>query len=278
MQTLKKSITRGRPSSRNPLASLCGAYAKSLVSLVLAATAALSACGSGNSNSSSQTLTTLAGNWQFTMAAPADGSFSGGIQGGFLSQASNSVTGAVAYSVALPTNPNPIVCNSGSAAITGTLSGQTVTLTAAAGTQTFTLVGTLSLDGSTMVGTYSSTAGTAVDGTVCGTVQSDLQWNATLVPTLTGPLQGIFHSAGGPAGLNEQEFLVLGTLTQGPNSGADNATVTGNVSFVNPITNVNAYPCFAFANVTGQISGNAITLQLTEPDGTVVGQIGPTQG
>src|ERR1700727_670901 len=170
MQTPKNSITPRRASSLNPLASLCGAYAKSLLPLVLAITAALSACGSGNSSSSSQTLTTLVGNWQFTMAAPADGSFSGGIQGGFLSQASNSVTGAVAYSVALPTNPNPTVCNTGSAAITGTLAGQTVTLTVAAGTQTFTLTGTLSLDGSTMVGTYSSTAGTAVDGTACGTV------------------------------------------------------------------------------------------------------------
>ena len=225
MPTPKKSVTLC-PPSRNLVGLLYGTYARSVLPLVLAITV-LSACGGSNSNSSLQTSTTLSGNWQFTMASPADGSFSGGIQGGFLSQASNSVTGAVAYSVALPTNPNPTVCNSGSAVLTGTLSGQTVTLTAAAGTQTFTLTGTLSLDGSTVVGTYSSTAGTAADGTACGTAQANLQWNATLVPTLTGPIQGTFHSAGGPAGLNEQEFLVLGTLTQGPNAGADNATVTG---------------------------------------------------
>ncbi len=164
------------------------------------------------------------------MANPPDGSFLGGLQGGFLLQNSGSVTGAAVYSVSLPLLAFP--CNSGSAPITGTISGQTVTLTAVAGTQTFTLTGMLSSDGSTMVGTYKSTAGTAADGAPCGTVQTGLQWSAISVPPITGPIQGSFHSTGGSAGLSNQDFAVTGSLLQGENIGASNATVTGTLTFL----------------------------------------------
>ena len=126
-------------------------------------TIALSACG-GGSSSDSQQSTTLSGNWKFTVSAPSDNSFSGGLQGGFLLQNNGSVSGAAVYSVsapALPAAQNP--CNSGSAPITGTISNLNVTLTAVAGSQTFTFTGALSSDGSTMNGTYASTAGTAAD-------------------------------------------------------------------------------------------------------------------
>jgi hypothetical protein len=212
------------------------------------------------------------------MAPPADGSFQGGLQGGFLLQPNSAATGAAAFSISLPTSPNPTVCNSGSAAITGTLTGQNVALTAVAGSQTFSLTGTLSFDGTTMVGTYDSTAGTAADGTPCGTAQSGLQWNAIAVPPLMGSIQGTFHSAGGPAGLNQQDFQVSGAISQGANTGADTATVTGNLSFINVVTNLSDYPCFAGANIQGQIRGNSVFLQLTGGDGSVIGQIGPSQG
>src|SRR5208282_1669213 len=119
-----------------------------------------------------QNNVTLAGNWQFTMASPSDGSFFGGLQGGFLQQSSGSLKGIAAYAVSL--SQLLIPCSSGSAAITGGISGQNVTLTASAGNQTFMFAGTLSFDGSTMIGTYSSTAGTASDGAPCGTAQSGL--------------------------------------------------------------------------------------------------------
>ncbi len=248
---------------------------KSLLSALLAGMMALSACGSVVSDTGAQSPPlTLSGNWQFTMAAPADGSFSGGLQGGFLLQNGTAVTGAAAYSVALPADPNP--CNSGSAAITGTLTGQSVALTAVAGTQTFTFAGTLSSDGSTMAGTYTSAAGTAASGRGCGTAQTGLQWNAILVPPLTGPIQGNFHSTGGTAGLNEQDFLVSGALSQAANTGADSATVTGNLSFLNTLTNLSDYPCLTLASVTGQISGNTVVLQIVATDGSNVGQIGPS--
>lgn len=251
---------------------------KGLCFLVLVGTMMFSACGGGYSSSVSQIPLTLSGNWQFTLAPPADGSFSGGLQGGFLLQKSTAVTGAAAYSIALPASPTPTVCNSGSAAITGTLTGQEVALVAVAGTQTFTFTGTLSLNGSTMGGTYTSTAGTAANGTGCGTAQTGLQWNAIPVPTLTGSVQGTFHSAGGAAGLNEQDFLLSGALTQAANTGADNAAVTGNLNFLNATTNLSDYPCFGLVSVKGQISGNTVILQILGTDGSTLGQIGGPTG
>ena len=162
--------TPGRMHSKLRLPRSSGARTKSLLLLLLAGAMTLSSCG-GNGNASksnSQIPANLSGNWQFTMAPPADGSFAGGLQGGFLLQPSSSVTGAVAYSVSLPPIQNSMVCNSGSAAITGTLTGSNVVLTAVAASQTFSFTGTLSFDGSTIVGTYDSTAGTAADGSQRG--------------------------------------------------------------------------------------------------------------
>lgn len=248
---------------------------KSLWVLSVAAAMMLSACGSGASGGSEDSVS-LSGNWQFTVANPPDGSFLGGLQGGFLLQKNGSVTGGAVYSVSLPRLTFP--CNSGSAPITGTVTGQNVTLTAVAGTQTFTFAGMLSSDGSTMVGTYTSTAGTAADGTPCGTAQTGLQWSAILVPPITGSIQGSFHSTGGSAGLGNQDFAVTGSLTQEENIGASNATVTGTLSFLNPATNLSDYPCFTLAAVNGQISGNSVILQIIGTDGSTVGQIGEPAG
>jgi len=248
---------------------------KSLWLLLLAGTMMLAACGGGTSRNS-QSSVSLSGNWQFTVANPPDGSFLGGLQGGFLLQNNGSVTGAAVYAVSLPRLLIP--CNSGSAPITGTASGQNVKLTAVAGTQTFAFTGMLSSDGSTMAGTYTSTAGTAADGAACGTPQTGLQWSAILVPPITGPVQGSFHSTGGSAGLSNQDFLVSGALTQGPNIGASNATVTGTLSFLNQATDLSDYPCFASASVNGQISGNSVILQIIGIDGSTVGQIGEPTG
>src|ERR1700747_1045137 len=41
----------------------------------------------------------LSGNWQFTVANPRDQSFVGGLQGGFLVQNNNSLTGNIAFSI-----------------------------------------------------------------------------------------------------------------------------------------------------------------------------------
>jgi hypothetical protein len=252
-----------------------GAWTKALCFGLLGAVMVLSGCGGGSSQM--QTLPPLtSGNWQFNQANPPDQSFQGGLQGGFLSEKNGSLTGTVAYFVSLPsqTGGPATVCSTGSAPITGTISGQNVSLTAVAGTQTFTFTGTLSPDGLTLTGTYDSTAGTTVGGAACGTAQTGLQWNAISVQPLSGTIQGSFHSTGGTAGLSDQNFPVSMTLVQGGNGGTSNASVTGNVSFIDPTTLVSNYPCFATAAVSGQISGTSVVLQMVGSDGSSLGQIG----
>ncbi|MGA9508037.1 MAG: choice-of-anchor D domain-containing protein [Candidatus Sulfotelmatobacter sp.] len=252
--------------------------------LLIAATLTLSACSGSHSSSGSPNGAPLSGNWQFTVASPTDQSFLGGLQGGFLLQNNGAVTGAAVYSILSPpaqTGGNATVCNSGSAPITGTLSGQNVTLTAVAGAQTFTFTGMLSSDVSTMTGTYASTAPAAsstASGTPCGTAQTGLQWSAISVPPLSGVIQGSFHSTGGAAGLENQDFAFSGSLMQGQNIGASNATITGTLNFVNQTTNLTDYPCFGIAQVNGQISGNTVILQIIGTNGSTFGQIGGTTG
>lgn len=258
-----------------------GTRMKGLPLLLLLGTMMLLACGGGSSNGGSQVPLTLSGNWQFTMSPQVDQNnkvlFLGGLQGGFLLQNNGSATGSAEYAVSFPGLLVP--CNAGSAAVTGTISGQHVKLTAVAGTQTFTLTGVLSLYGSTMAGTYTSTAGTAPDGSACGSAEpppgqniSGLQWSAALVPPITGTiLNGSLLSMGGAAGLSTEYFPVLGQLTQGQNTGASSAPVTGTL-------NVTDYPCFDAASVYGQISGNSVTLQIVGTDESILGLIGPPTG
>jgi hypothetical protein len=252
---------------------------RALLLVVLVSVVGLSGCGgSSSSGNGSQIPLSLAGNWQFTMGEqlnsdPTKPSFSGGLQGGFLLQNNGAVSGQANFLIMtqppLGSGGQPTPCNSGTDVITGTISGQTVNLTAKSSAgQTFTLTGTLDFSGTTMSGTYTST-----DGAGCGIVATQ-SWTATYVPPLTGSIQGLFHSMGGSAGLNEQDFLVSGNLLQAANSGASSATVTGNLRFVDPTTANSDYPCLALASVTGTISGNSVYLQLTATGGATVGQIG----
>src|SRR5215467_567619 len=134
-------------------------FGRPLFALLLSGISLLSACG-GGSGSVNPTGAPLSGNWQFTFTP--NQSFLGGLQGGFLLQNKSSVNGAAVYAISLPATNT--LCNSGSAPITGTISGQNVNLTATAAGQTFTLTGTLSSDGTTITGTYNSTDGPTVGG------------------------------------------------------------------------------------------------------------------
>ena len=258
---------------------------RGLVSLLLlfAGGATLVGCGGGASSTGIlQAPSSLSGNWQFNMATqlnpdPTKPSFTGGLQGGFLLETDGSIKGAALYTIMtqppLGSGGIPTECNSGTDQITGTISGNNVTLTAAsAGAPTYTFTGTLSFDGSTMTGSYTST-----DGAGCG-IAATQAWSATLVPPLTGPIQGTFQSTGGSAGLNGQYFVVAGALSQGNNFGTGSTTVTGNINFVNPVTNVSDYSCIAGATVNGLISGNSVSLQIIGADGSTIGQIGTPEG
>ncbi len=284
-----RRLTNSRTLNREPGEGLLlrrwylnGEMVPLFAAIVMIMVALFGCSGGGGASGGQQQSGTLAGNWQFTMASQTDGvpgdpTFSGGIQGGFLLQSNGSVTGQTAYSI---TSSNSVTgaCNSGSAPVTVTLSGDNVTITEVAGTQTFTLTGTVSSDGKTMMGTYNSTTGTAADGSVCGYAETGLSWTAVSVPPLAGPIAGSFHSGGigDNSGLLNQDFPVTGSLAQGPNVGASNATVTGTLSFIDPTTGLSDYPCISAGTVSvnGQISGNTVILQLIDVNGSNDGQIG----
>ena len=280
MQRLTKNRASYRTNRTDLSSQVRRGYVEILCVVFLVSTMMLCGCGGGSAGSSPQNPT-VSGNWQFYMDNPVDTSgatpFVGGLQGGFVLQSNGSLSGAVVYSVALPPDanaPNGTPCNSGSAAITGTIDGHTVTLTAVAGTQTFTLTGTLRDDGSAIDnGTYTSTAGTAADGiTPCGIATTQTNWHAVSVPPLTGSVSGSFHSTGSM--LANQDFPFTGSLTQAANIGTSNATVTGNLTFIDPTTLLSDYPCLDTASVNGQISGNTVILQLIAINGLNAGQIG----
>src|ERR1700690_3456895 len=255
----------------------------SLLTAALIIMMALSACGGGGGGSSDPPPgATLTGNWQFTMApqtdgVPGDPTFTGGLEGGFLLQSNGSVTGQTVYSITSSTSLTG-ACNGGSAPVTVTLNGQNVSIGEVAGTQKFTLTGAVSADGSTMMGTYNSTAGTGADGSVCGYAETGLSWTAISVPPLNGSIAGSFHSGGigDNSGLLNQDFPVTGSLAQGPNIGGSNATITGTLNFLDPLTGLSDYPCIpaGTVSVNGQISGNTVILELIDINGSNDGQIG----
>src|SRR5262249_37081581 len=83
-------------------------------------------CASTSPNSQSgDPPSPLAGNWKFAMAAPSDGSFLGGLQGGFLSRNGKNVNGSSVYAMWVESSQ---FCSSGSAPITGMIEGQNVKL------------------------------------------------------------------------------------------------------------------------------------------------------
>jgi hypothetical protein len=280
MPRLRQKFSQGRTNRDRRTWDFRNDGLKCMLMVLLAGTMTLSGCGHSDPSSTQTPIPlSLAGNWQFTMAEqlnsdPTKPSFTGGLQGGFLLDNNGAIGGQANFLIMtqppVGTGGQPTPCNSGVDQITGTITGQAVSLTAQSTSgQTFTLTGTLSFDNSTMTGSYSST-----DGAGCGIAIASQTWSATLVPELSGSVQGYFHSMGGTAGLNEQEFVMSGSLLQDANTGASSSVVTGNLSFIDPTTTNPDYPCFGLASVNGQISGNTVSLQVVAPDGTIIGQIG----
>ncbi len=80
MQKLKKYLTLYRTNHEMLSLLFPRAYVNSLWVLLLAGTMMLSGCGGGGGLQNNQALS---GNWQFTVASPADQSFLGGCGAGF---------------------------------------------------------------------------------------------------------------------------------------------------------------------------------------------------
>ena len=207
-------------------------------------------CGGGKAPSTSSTSSAISGNWQIALTrhnSTEQWTFSG-----FLLQSGTTVNGSFILGAG---------CQ-GVGPVTGTFDGQNLQLTVGSFGQDFTLTATLpsgSTTETTMSGQFSTLQGGCVDFTSSGT------WTATRIPPLSGSFQGSFVAAG-TGGLTVN---VIGTLTQSPNIGASNATISGTMSAVGA-------PAFCSyignTTVTGLISGTSAILNFYGPDGSLIGQ------
>jgi len=209
--------------------------------------AALS-CGTSPAPSTSSLIS---GNWQLTLTR--HNSTQQWIFSGFLVQSGSNVTGS-------------FVLNSGCQGVgpvSGTLSGQNLQFTVGTFGQDFSLTATLPSGGSSqtsMSGQFSTLQGGCVGFESSGT------WTAVRIPPLSGPFQGSFVALG----QNAMTVNVNGSLAQGPNVGASNASLTGTL-------NATGSPSFCSyignATVTGLITGTSVTLNIYGPDGSLIGQV-----
>jgi hypothetical protein len=233
---------------------------------------ALASCGGGSTSSSSSSIGPnasqgpLAGNWQIilTQEVPAQNPIVQLPVSGFLLESNTSITG----SVALPGNGITASC-AGVGTVTGTLSGQNVSISVDESGSTLNLTGDASSDSMSMAGTYQSLAGGCTKTPTSGT------WAAFQVPPLKGKFSGTLAGStymGALTGQNPVAAIqVAGTMTQSPNIGASNAPLTGAITAV-------GYPCFATASVSGTISGQRVYLSVFGFDGSLIGNLGIDPG
>jgi hypothetical protein len=141
----------------------------------------------------------------------------------------------------------------GVGSVTGTLSAQNLQLDVNEFGQDLSLTGTLPSAGTVLGGQFSTLTGGCSDAST-GT------WTAVLVKTLTGTFHGTLVSVQANPTVN-----VTGTLTQGANVGASNATLSGSI-----VTNGTPPFCsyLTSATISGVISGTALSLSFFGPDGS----------
>jgi len=181
-----------------------------------------------------------------------------------LQQKDQNVTGSVSFLIPNPQNPAAPAC-AGNAPVNGKMDGTSVSLSINQSGQTLMLTGTPSSDNSSIIGTYTSPDGT------CEASESGV-FTATLIKPVNGDFQGVFHSTSSNSySLQFKDFGVGGNLTQSPNSGASNATVTGTIVAV-------AYQCFASASLNGTISGSNLRLSIIGSSGVQIGEMGAAIG
>jgi hypothetical protein len=223
----------------------------------------LTACGGGKSSSSS-TGSALPGNWQFNLVQEYPRPQTPLSVSGFLTESGGNLTG----SVQVPPVASHANCG-GVSTVTGTLSGQSVTLAVNEGGTTLNLSGTMSADGQSMTGSYQGPGGSCFTAPTTGT------WSAFLIPPLDGSFTGT---------LTSQDYMTLltgvspaapitvsGSFNQSGNAGASNATLTGTITAV-------GYPCFSTATMTGTISGQNVYLDIFDYKGNQIGTLGQSSG
>lgn len=212
--------------------------------IVLCLLVASIACGS--SRPSQVSGGALSGNWEITLnrhATTVPQTFSG-----FLVQSGETLSGSVILGAG---------CQ-GVGPVTGTLTSQNLSLTINEFGQDVSLVGTLPVNSGSMSGNFSTLPGGCTAFPNTGT------WTAQLIPPLAGAFHGTLEST------TNGTVQVSGTLAQGPNTGASNATLSGTITALDP-QNFCAY--LTTATITGLISGTSVTLNLFGPDGLQTTQI-----
>lgn len=206
----------------------------------------LSGCGGGNSgngagsSTTSSSATWMTGNWQITLQKSTGKPKT---ESGFLAESDGAITGSLLLSGG--------TC-SGVGNVTGTTTGNSVSMSVNNAGQTLSLQGTLGQDQASMTGTYTLLAGG------CGASENGI-WVANLVQPLGGDFQGTFTAGNGTS------TLVSGSLSQAATAQVASASITGNITAADSA-------CLASANISGVVSGTAVVLNLLDDTGAQLGQ------
>lgn len=223
------------------------------IAFCLAIAMLITACGSSSKSNSSSSSSGISGNWQMSLQ-PSNANWKPSSQSGFLMDNNGTLTGGMAFQdTACPGVGN----------VSGSVNGSNLTFTVNPAGVDIEYTGSLT-QSNTMAGSYT------ILSTGCSGTYSAPQtgtWTANQVSTLNVTLQGTFISShkNAPA-----TYTITGKLTQGSNTGASSASVSGTIS-------TTGYCFFTTANVAGTISGTSVVLNLVASDGvTQLGQVAGT--
>jgi hypothetical protein len=206
----------------------------------------LTACGGGsNNNNTDPPSASIAGNWQMSLQ-PESVTTSTRAQSGFILQNGNTLTGQLFL-----LNPP---C-SGTSNVSGSIAGSSVSLALNPTGISVSLSGTVGSSPNSMSGNYSILS---MGCTGNNASPANGTWTANLVTPVSGNFQGTFTHSSTP-------YSATGTITQGPNTGSLNATLTGTLS-------ITGY-CFTSANIAGGVSGTSAVMNLLDSNGNQIGAI-----
>ncbi len=239
-----------------------GRFLKALGFAALAFPLLISAsCGGGSSPSPGSGP--LSGNWQVNLLQVYPAPEKNLSVSGFLIESSTALAGSVQGPTII--NQGGILNCGGTGLVSGSVSGQNVTFSVNPGGTVFNFTGVISSDNMSMSGSY------VAQGGACFTTPTSGTFTASLIPPLNGSFTGTFSNSQYMGAYTGQSIpppiVVSGTLTQTPNVGANNASVTGTIT-------TTGYPCFATAVLTGTISGDTVLLNVFGYNGDLIGSIG----
>jgi len=186
------------------------------------------------------------------------------VYSGFLVQSGNNITGSLLFNLSAVGSG---ACE-GVGTVNGTTDQQNVSLTINEQGEEISLSGASPASGSSpaLVGQFSSLAGG------CTNYANTGDWTATNIASVGGSFHGTFTSTDVPS---NGTFNVTGTMSQGPNTGGDTATLSGNiVASGTP----NFCPYLSSATISGLISGTSMLMNLYGPDGMQITQLGAIGG